>query len=161
MPREVNHIGLTLQSFTLHKRWDHASHGNQARKRGWGLGEAAILLPSFQMMGGCHTEDLMSGDSENVECNKFLVVPPDGHLFDVPRKQQEIREALESSFPNLRFVVTTEGRRRFAAFLIVPVLGGANQDRQRPKRRPPSLALLQDIGTFLTQFLDDNQPSIH
>lgn len=106
-------------------------------------------------------EHLMPDEPDNCVCNKFLVVPPDGRLFDAPWKQQEIREALESSFPDLRFVVTTEGRRRFAAFLIVPVLGVANKGRPRSKRRPPPLELLQDIGVFLTRFLDDDPPSIH
>ncbi|PWK73864.1 hypothetical protein [Aminobacter sp. AP02] len=103
----------------------------------------------------------MRGDFENRECNKFLVVPPNGCQFDAPWKQQEIREALESSFPSLRFVVTTEGRRRFAAFLIVPIGGVAGKGRQPPKRPLPSLALLERIGTFLTQFLEENKRSLH
>ena len=103
----------------------------------------------------------MPDQSHSGECSEFLVVPPTGSLFDDPRKQQEIRQALESHFPDLRFIVTTAGRSRFAAFLVVPVLGAANRGRPEPLFRPPSTNLLQSICVCLTRFLEDSQRSTH
>ena len=83
----------------------------------------------------------MSGNSENGECNEGLVVPPDGNLFDTSKQQEQIREALEASFPNLKFIVTTERQRGFEAFLVIPIFGGANQSRHATMRRTPKFAL--------------------
>ncbi|WP_146203909.1 hypothetical protein [Aminobacter sp. AP02] len=95
------------------------------------------------------------------ECSEFLVVPPQGSLFDDPRKQQEMRQALESRFPDLRFVVTTAGRSRFAAFLVIPILGVSNQHRPLPMLRPPSTRRLKSICVWLTRFLENSQHTCH
>ncbi|PWK69843.1 hypothetical protein [Aminobacter sp. AP02] len=77
----------------------------------------------------------MSGHSENG------VVLPEGNLFDTSKQQEQIREALEASFPNLKFIVTTERQRGFEAFLVIPIFGGAGQSRHATMmRRSPKSA---------------------
>ena len=80
-------------------------------------------------------------------CSAFIVVPPVGAAFDEFKMHIRIEAALAERFAPYMFAVTNEDPDRCEAFRLAPILGTIVGGK--PRFRPPSVAVVREIGMFL------------
>lgn len=90
------------------------------------------------------------------ECDQFILMPPQGAIFEETELHREILDALRNRFPTLTFYVYLSGERDEEAFGLIPVLSG---NPNSPFSEPfafevTDLDRLHEIGAVLHSFTE-------
>lgn len=89
-------------------------------------------------------------------CKDLIVVPPAGAQFETPEFIADIRKLLYRAYPNYDFTITIESQYRDDGFVLIPVIGMVGGENSGVATYP-DMAKMQEIGSFLFEYI--NRPS--
>lgn len=102
--------------------------------------------------------------SQDGETREFVVLLPEGELFDALPKQREISEAFRRWFPDMKFTLQPPGAKRVQhGVCIFPILDATESDRSMLKWPSPDLvvAILSCLAGSIVQAGSATKPNLH